>query len=44
LSKRQKVTKKRVAYAAGNQFLGVGGAGGGDFRSMWVPVRTCYAM
>ncbi|SPA42063.1 protein of unknown function [Cupriavidus taiwanensis] len=27
-----KVTKKRVACAAGNQFHGVGGSGGGDFR------------
>jgi hypothetical protein len=26
LSERQKVTKKRVAYAAGNQFHGAGGS------------------
>jgi hypothetical protein len=43
LAERQKVTKKRVAWAAGHQFDGVGGSGGGDFRSMWVLVRTCYA-
>ncbi|WP_373377675.1 hypothetical protein [Cupriavidus nantongensis] len=41
LSERQEVGKKRVAYAAGNQFHGVGGSGGGDFRSAWVPVRAC---
>ncbi|MBP0624867.1 hypothetical protein, partial [Cupriavidus consociatus] len=43
LSERQKVTKKRVALAAGYQFGGVGGSGDGDCRSMWVVVRTCYA-
>ncbi|WP_232431278.1 hypothetical protein, partial [Cupriavidus sp. UYPR2.512] len=43
MAERQKVTKKRVAYAAGNPFLGVGGSGGGDFRSMWVLVRPGYA-
>jgi len=32
LSERQKVTKKRVAYAAGNQFQGVGRSHGGACR------------
>jgi len=32
LSERQKVTKKRVAYAAGSQLHGVGGSHGGACR------------
>ncbi|MCY1525790.1 hypothetical protein D9M68_607830 [compost metagenome] len=38
-----KSNQKRVASAAGHPFHGVGGSGGGDFRSMWLPVRPCYA-
>ncbi|WP_240991046.1 hypothetical protein, partial [Cupriavidus taiwanensis] len=41
LAERQKVTKKRVACAAGNQFRGVGGSDVCDFRLAWVPVRPC---
>jgi len=43
LSERQKVTKKRVAWAAGYQFLGIGGSGGGDFRLIGWVVPPCYA-